>query len=127
MSRNIIGFESSQGPGSGACGFYFAVVGHGACSEGDQQYPDSRGNPVHGVIEGLLIDLGRFRESGDLSHELQRGPLDLGFRGRRIEIVQGLDVSTHVRWPPCVLIYRLSADQAIRNTPAGVVPGKEAY
>jgi hypothetical protein len=91
-------------------------VRHGARGKGDQQYPDSRGNPIDGAVKGWFVDFRRLRESRDLSHELQRGPLDLGFRGGRIEIVQGLDVSAHVKSPPQVLIYRSFARRAIAQS-----------
>jgi hypothetical protein len=66
----------------------------------------SRGNPVNGAIKGWFVDFRRLDESRDFSHELQGSPLNLGFRGRRIEIVKGFDVSAHAQSPPRILIYR---------------------
>jgi hypothetical protein len=91
--------ESPQRSCARTGGFYFAIVRHGAGGKGDQQHPDGRGNPVNGALKSGLVDFRRLRESRNLSYELQRRTLNLRFRGGRIEIVQGFDVSTHDQKP----------------------------
>ena len=50
---------------------------------------------IHGAIEGVLIRVRRFRESGQLPNELQGRRANLAVRRRRRKIMQGLDVSAH--------------------------------
>ena len=50
---------------------------------------------IYGLIEGVLIRVGRFRESGQLPNELKRRRANLIIRRRRRKIMQGLNVSAH--------------------------------
>src|SRR6185436_16515331 len=50
---------------------------------------------VDRALEGGFVRFRRTREAGDLSHELQRGGMDLLVRRRRLEVVQRFDVPTH--------------------------------
>ena len=50
---------------------------------------------VHGAIEGVLVCVGRFRESGQLPNELKRRRANFVVRRRRRKIMQGLNVSAH--------------------------------
>jgi hypothetical protein len=50
---------------------------------------------IYGAIEGVLIRVRRFRESGQLPNELKRRRANLVVRRRRRKIMQGLNVSAH--------------------------------
>ena len=62
---------------------------------------------IDGAIEGALIRVRRFRESGQLPNELKRRCADLVVRRRRCKIMQGLNVSAHEE--------SLTADHADEN------------
>jgi hypothetical protein len=53
---------------------------------------------VDRAIERFLVRLGRFTETAQLSNKLKRRRSDLVLRGRRKEVMQGFDVSTHRKW-----------------------------
>jgi hypothetical protein len=50
---------------------------------------------LHRVLEGVLIRVGRFRESAQLPNELERRRANLVVRRGRGKIMQGLNVSAH--------------------------------
>jgi len=50
---------------------------------------------IYGSIEGVLIRLRRFRESGQLPNELKRRRTNFIVCRRRRKIMQGLNISTH--------------------------------
>ena len=52
-------------------------------------------NFVHRAIEGVLIRVRRFRESGQLPNELKRRRTNFIVCRRRRKIMQGLNISTH--------------------------------
>ena len=60
-----------------------------------QQVLRGVGDLVHGVVERLLVRLGRLGGPGDLADVLQRGLVDLAAGGRRIEVVELADVAAH--------------------------------
>jgi hypothetical protein len=62
---------------------------------------------IYSAIEGVLIRVRRFRESGQLPNELKRRCANLVIRRRRFKIMQGLNVSTHEE--------SLTADHADEN------------
>ena len=50
---------------------------------------------IYGAIEGVLIRVRRFRESGQLPNELKRRRTNLVVRRRWTEVMKGLDGSAH--------------------------------
>ena len=50
---------------------------------------------VHRAIEGVLVRVRRFRESGQLPNELKRRCANFVVRRGRCTIMQGLNVSAH--------------------------------
>src|SRR5262245_284880 len=63
--------------------------------QGVEQLLGHFGHPVDGAVENRLVGLGGARRSAQLADELQRRGADLLFGGRRLEVVQGLDVAAH--------------------------------
>ena len=47
------------------------------------------------ALERRLVGLRRLREAADLADVLERGGVDLLLGRRRLEVVEGADVSTH--------------------------------
>src|SRR4029453_13551620 len=71
-------------------------VPRGGGGDGGAEQRAGRGHDVpHGAIERRLVRFRRLGEAAQLPHELQGGRANLRVRGRRSEVVQGLDVSTH--------------------------------
>src|SRR3989449_3950878 len=89
--------EASRGPGASACGLDVAIARGRLRHESFQQLAHRLRHLVHGTIEGDFVGLRWLREAAQLSHELQRRGADLIVGGRRREVVQGLDASTHER------------------------------
>src|SRR5204862_289446 len=89
--------EASRRPGASPCGLDVAIARGPLCHESLQQLPHRLRHLVHGTIEGDFVGLRWLREAAQLSHELQRRGADLIVGGRRREVVQGLDASTHER------------------------------
>src|SRR5437763_9717544 len=50
---------------------------------------------IYGSIEGVLIRVGRFRESGQLPNELKRRCVNLVVCRRRTEVMKCFDSSAH--------------------------------
>jgi len=50
---------------------------------------------IHGAIEGVLVRVRRFRESGQLANELKRRRADVIVGRGRCKIMQGVNVSAH--------------------------------
>jgi hypothetical protein len=59
---------------------------------------------INGPIENGFVSFGRLAEATELTHELQCRRADFFIGGRRFEVVQRLNISTHKN---CFLIYRL--------------------
>src|SRR6185312_7477952 len=76
-------------------GLDLAVARRGVGLQRSQQAPRTVGHFGNRAVERLGVGLRRRIEAGEFSHELQRGSMDFGVRGRRIEIEQGLDVAAH--------------------------------
>src|SRR5207249_9592071 len=53
------------------------------------------GHSVHSASKSQLVRFGGPGEAAQLSDELERRCADLFVRGRRFEVMQGFDVSTH--------------------------------
>lgn len=53
------------------------------------------GHLVDGAIEGEFVGLGRLGEAAQFADELHRRRTNLFVRRRWLEVMQGLDVSTH--------------------------------
>src|SRR6266576_3408392 len=52
-------------------------------------------HPIDGASESLFVRLGRFGEAAQFSNELKRRRPNFFLRGRRREVMQCFDVSTH--------------------------------
>jgi hypothetical protein len=50
---------------------------------------------IYSAIEGVLIRVRRFRESGQLPNELKRRRSNFIIRRRRFKIMQDFDISAH--------------------------------
>src|SRR5271165_7067928 len=68
-----------------------------------QEAPGCFRNLLDRAVECRFIGLRRLVETGELSHELQRGGVDLILGRRRLEIEQRLDVAAH--YSSCSFIY----------------------
>src|SRR5258705_12388680 len=77
-------------------GLDLAVARRGVGLQRGQQAPRAVEHFGNRAVERLGVGLRRRIEAGEVSHELQRGSMDLGVRGRGIEIEQELDVTAHI-------------------------------
>jgi hypothetical protein len=84
------------------------VAGTGSCYKGGDQSAGRGGNFCNGPVEGGLVDFRRCVEAAEFAYELQRGVMDLGFSGGRLEIEECLYVPAHNFTP---LRYRVSLYQ----------------
>src|SRR5207245_5434184 len=75
--------------------FFLTAPRRGIRLERFQETSRDRRDLVDGREERGLVGLRRLVEAADLSYELQRGRADLFVGHRRLEVEQGLDVSTH--------------------------------
>jgi hypothetical protein len=66
-------------------------------------------HPVHRPRESLFVRPGGPRRPAQLSDELHGGRADLLVGGRRMEVVQRLDASTHGATPAYVVPIRTSS------------------
>src|SRR5882672_2337226 len=82
-------------PGARACGFDVAVARVGRRHQRVDEDPRRRRNVRDGTLERGLVRLRRHVEAAELADELQRGIAYFDFRGRRLEVEEGLDVSAH--------------------------------
>src|SRR6266705_1730245 len=73
----------------------FAIAGGRAGVQRSQEPPRGVRHFIDRAVEGGLIGLRRPAETGQLSHELQRGSADLVLGRGRLEIEQRLDVAAH--------------------------------
>jgi len=76
-------------------GQFLACPGPGGRRKRIDQAPRSRGNIVDGGFEDRGVRLRRFREAGNLPHELKRRRAHLFVRGGRLEVEQRVDVAAH--------------------------------
>lgn len=85
--------------------FYFAIARRNICLQRMQQLSRNVRHTIDRPIKRFFIRLGRFGEAAQFPNELKRGCADLFLRGRRREVMQGFDVSTHKQF----LILKLAA------------------
>jgi hypothetical protein len=87
--------ETDRGSRARFGGLYFAVPRRGLGGQGAKQLLRDSRHAIDGAIERFLVRLRRFGEAAQFPDELERRSADLVLRGRRREVMQGFDVSTH--------------------------------
>ena len=73
-----------------------------AARDGVEQPVGRLGDVGDGLLEGLLVALGRYSVAADLAHELERGGADLGVVGGMVKVAEGADAASHgqTKGPP---------------------------
>src|SRR5205814_868187 len=87
-------------PGTRLGSLRLAVAGRRRGHEGFQELARGTRDSIDGALECRLIGARRIVEAADLAHVLKRGRAHLLLGRRRLEVVEGANVATHL--PPIV-------------------------
>ena len=75
--------------------FHFAISRRSIRHQGIQQFPRDLRHAVYRLGERMFVHFGRFGKAAQFSDELERRCANFFVRGRRFEVMQSFDVSTH--------------------------------
>jgi hypothetical protein len=89
--------KAGDRPGAGFGRFHFAIAGRGVRHQTVEQLPRGLRHLVHRPIERKFVCFRRPGETAQLADELQGRRPDFVIRGRWLEVVQSLNISTHKR------------------------------
>jgi hypothetical protein len=89
--------KTARRPRASLCSLDFPIARRGVRNERVEELVGCLRHLVDGPSESDFVSFGGPREAAQLADELEGRRADLFIRGRRPEVVESLDVSTHMK------------------------------